>query len=83
MWSMNLLILMSIIFAYIFLGGGVYMLLCILENQLWDDFEAIYCIFLWPFVLLMLMPYIIVRGLKWIWTMILADVLTRFKGDKE
>lgn len=78
MYTMNLLILVAIVFAYFFLGGGVYMAICILDKDPWDDTEAVYIILLWPIVLVFMMPYILVKVIKKLWIHLIAAVL---KGE--
>lgn len=72
MWSMNLLILMAIIFAYFFLGGGVYMAICVYENETWNDDIAIWIILFWPLVLLGILPLIFIKVVKIVWVKIVS-----------
>lgn len=61
MSTINLLILLGIIFAYITIGGGVYMFILWHDKAAWDDYEASVITIAWPIVLIILLPGIVIN----------------------
>ena len=75
MSTINLLILLGIIFAYITIGGGVYLLILWHDKAAWDDYEASVITIAWPLVIIMLLPCIAIGFVKWLWIRFITLIL--------
>lgn len=67
MYTINLLILIGIICAYLCIGAGIYMGSCLIfEYPIDDGFTAVSMVF-WPIILLVIIPLIMLKTLRTIW----------------
>lgn len=82
MGSINLLIGFALFCAYCLVGSGIYMLILWHDKEEWKDSEAGIVMIAWPFVLIVLLPWILVGFFKWFWTMTIALTLTIFGKEK-
>lgn len=82
MSTINLLILLGIIFGYCTIGTGVYMFILWHDKEQWKDSEAGIVMIAWPVVLIVLLPWILVGFFKWFWTLIITLTLTIFGKEK-
>lgn len=71
MSTINLLILLGIIFGYCTIGTGVYMYVIWHDNAEWKDSEAATIVMIWPLVLILVLIWKMVDFYKWIWDKIL------------
>ena len=71
MSTINLLILLGIIFGYCTIGTGVYMFILWHDKEEWKDSEAATIMMIWPLVLILVLIWKIVDFYKWLWDKIL------------
>ncbi len=72
MYTINLLILFGIICFYCTIGFGVYLFILWHDKEQWKESEAGVIMLVWPLVLILLLPWVIVELWNWFWMIIKA-----------